>query len=321
MAERLQAAAEDLYAVITDLLECDLAKEKSAVVASNDALAKQLSDKLGCLGTTPAKATASLGVDLAAGKRRNTHGKNSTRATRFRKGMARKARIATLRKTVGGRIASLVTNSGPIPSTEYGASVNGVSGTELGKLQSIAATGMTPAAQGRSLTALLALKGDPTARAATAPIAQWARMAWKAHLQRDDDVTLEDLAEAWTETCDERRLLISSEGARKWHLARGPISAMYLSLDRIGWHTEDGITLIDDLGIRRSIVDTPPSLWRIHLDAAVQRLHERALGTRTGFTCLRGRRVCVEVVKRVAKSAKTPALGQCHLMAAACNSV
>ena len=73
MAQRLQAAAEDLYAVITDLLECDLARNKSAVVASNDALAKQLSEKLGCLVTTPPKATASLGVDLAAGKRRHTH--------------------------------------------------------------------------------------------------------------------------------------------------------------------------------------------------------------------------------------------------------
>ena len=317
----LQAAAEDLYKVITELLECDLAKEKSAVVASSDSLAKLLSDKLGCLGTTPAAATASLGVDLAAGKQRRTHGKTSTRATRFRKGMSRKIRIATLRKTVGGRIASMVTNAGAIAATEYGASVNGISDTEWGKLQSIAAAGMTPAAHGRSLTALLALKGDPTARAATAPIAQWARMAWKAHLQQAGDVTLEDLAEAWTETCDERQTLISLEGIRQWQLARGPIAAMYLSLDRIGWHTDDGINLIDDMGISRSIVDTPPSLWRIHLDNAVQRLHERALGTRTGFTCLRGRRVCVEVVKRVAKSARIPSLGQCHLMAAACNSV
>ena len=82
---------------------------------------------------------------------------------------------------------------------------------------------------------------------------------------------------------------------------------MFLSLDRLGWRSDDGVTLVDDLGVARSILDVSPQLWKSLLESAVQRLHERELGTKTGFAELRGRRVCVEVATRVARSAKTSA--------------
>ena len=120
------------------------------VVASNDKLAASLSDKLSCVGAAPSSAAASLGVDLAAGKKRRTHGKNSVRSARFKKGMARIARIRILRRAVGGSLAAVITRAGPVAATQYGASVNGVSDTELMNLRTLEASGMTLAAQGRS---------------------------------------------------------------------------------------------------------------------------------------------------------------------------
>ena len=86
--------------------------------------------------------------------------------------MTRVARIRTLRKAVGGRQAAFLANAGALAATEYGASVNGDSDTELGKLRTLATAGMSPRPQGRSLAGVLALKGHPAARAAFAPIAQ-----------------------------------------------------------------------------------------------------------------------------------------------------
>ena len=64
---------------------------------------------------------------------------------------------------------------------EYGASVNGDSDTELGKLRFPATAGVSPRPQGRSLAGVLVLKGHPAARAAFAPIAQWAHVAWRTN--------------------------------------------------------------------------------------------------------------------------------------------
>ena len=106
---------------------------------------------------------------------------------------------------------------------EYGASVNGVTDRELTKIQSVALAGMSPAAAGRSKTALLALKGDPSWTAAAAPILQWARMAWK------DDTEMPDLMrQAWTAGSVERDHLLTPDGRRRWKLVRGPVGALFL---------------------------------------------------------------------------------------------
>ena len=143
----------------------------------------------------------------------------------------------------------MVTRAGALAATEYGASVNGVSDKELEQLRTLASAGMTPAAQGRSLTALLAIKGDPTARAAVAPILQWARTVWRTDVKSDGgDTTAADLVAAWLETAEQRQCLVAKNGTRRWGQIRGPIGAMFLSLDRISWRTDDGINLVDDLG-------------------------------------------------------------------------
>ena len=92
-------------------------KKKSAVIASNSELAEDLSAKLKCVGAIPTSAAASLGVDLAAGKKRGKHGKNCVRAQRFSKGLARTKRLNILRQTIGGRRASQVASAGALAAT------------------------------------------------------------------------------------------------------------------------------------------------------------------------------------------------------------
>ena len=107
---------------------------------------------------------------------RKCHGKDSIRHRRFLKGMARRVRIRTLKNAIGGAKSGIVASMGVVAATAYGAAVNGVSDSELGKVTRIGAAGMSPGAMGRSLTALLALKGDPAWRAAVGPILQWIRI-------------------------------------------------------------------------------------------------------------------------------------------------
>ena len=93
---------------------------------------------------------------------------------------------------------------------------------------------MSPAAQGRSLSALFAVKDDPTTPAATAPILQWIRVVWRSKLCLPDETQAQDLHDAWAESEDYRQSLVDDYGARKWGVTRGPVEAMELSMHRLG---------------------------------------------------------------------------------------
>ena len=92
-------------------------------------------------------------------------------------------------------------------------------------------------------------------------------------------------------------------------------------MERIGWFSADGITLVDDLGISRRIDQYSPQLWRILLKETIQRQHETELGTKNEYPELRGKRVCVDVVMTVARQAKTTVEGSRVLIANACNAI
>ena len=160
--------------------------------------------------------------------------------------------------------------TGKLAATQYGAAVNGISDSELCHLQRIASVGSSPSARGRSLAALLAMTGDPTAGAATAPILYWAKVAWRSGSRLPGETTTADLAAAWKETDRYRCRFISSNGRRRWDQSLGPIGACMLSLDRLGWYSPDGLTLVDDLGIERRIEEVSPEMWKLLLCDAVQ---------------------------------------------------
>ena len=260
----LVRAALDLKRTVEEQLLCKLALDKSVVVGSTDRLAQKIADQLGSLGVVPRAATANLGVDFSAGKARKTQTSTmSKRAGRFKNGKARKSRVKKLKRAIGSKQAAVVAANGLVAATEYGASINGVDDAELLDLRKIAASGMSPGAGGRSLTALLLLKGDPTWRAATAPILQWVKVAWQSkHASvRLKAISFDDLRNGWTATEADRARLWDSDGKRKWKECRGPIDAMALSLDRIGWTTHDGITFSDDQGVVRKLLDHAPGQW------------------------------------------------------------
>ena len=317
----LVAAAEDLARLIKDELDCEIAKEKSVVISSNDDMAKRLADRLQCVGAVPAASAANLGVDFSCGRKRRTHRQSGVRAGRFIKGKAKVKRLGQLRGAVGSKIASKVAASGAMRSTEYGAAVNGISDSELNDLQRIALAGSSPGAKGRSRTAVMAILGDCTWEPATAPILQWIRAAWKQDSDDAGKASLEELSEAWREGEQDRGTLIAKDGTRRWSQVKGPLGAMALSLDRIGWFTYDGKTFVDDLGISRAVTSFTPAAWKGLLKAAVQRMHERELGLKTGYPDLRGFRACVDVVRRISRSCRTSKDGARLLVTNACNGV
>ena len=61
---------------------------------------------------------------------------------------------------------------------------------------------------------------------------------------------------------------------------------MALSLDRIGWHTDDGAFFTDDHGVTRNVMAFTPQAWKLLLKASVQRLYENSLGIETGYSDL-----------------------------------
>ena len=317
----LVAAAEDLARLIKEELDCEIAREKSVVICSDDAMAKRLADRLGCVGAVPAASASNLGVDFTCGRKRRTHKQSGVRAGRFARGKARISRLGKLKFAIGSKIASKVAASGAMRATEFGAAVNGLSDSEMDDLQRIALAGTSPGAKGRSRTAVMAILGDCTWEPATAPILQWVRTAWKGGSEADGQATLDELSTAWREAEDDRGNLIAHDGTRRWSQVRGPLGAMFLSLDRIGWYTCDGRTFLDDLGITRDIMSFTPAAWKGFLKASVQRMHERDLGLKTGYPELRGRRACVDVVRRVARSSKTPKEGARLLTTNACNGI
>ena len=217
---RLVAAAKDLLEIITKELRCDLAYEKTAVIASNDELAATLAKRLACTGAVPAASTASLGVDLTCGRKRAAHKASGVRKLRFAKGLKRMRRIRNIRQVIGGAKGGRVAAAGCMAATEYGSAVNGVSDSELAKLQKIAASGMTPSASGRSRTALFATKGDPTWRAAVAPVLQWIQVAWRTN-RMEGETTKADLKAAWTETATRRTKLVSDDDTQRLRVILG----------------------------------------------------------------------------------------------------
>ena len=319
--ELLVAAAIDLNRLIHEELRCKVALEKSVVISSSDGLANRLASRLTCVGATPAKSAVNLGVDFTCGRKRSAHAVSGARKGRMTKALARRQRLRSLRQTIGGKKTAKVAASGVLKAADYGAAVNGVSDSELLNLQRVGLAGATPNASGRSRTALLAINGDVTWQANAAPLLQWLRMSWRAKQAPKEGLASGELEEAWTDSTDERWGLIGDDGTRRWSQVRGPVGALYLTLDRIGWSTMDGVFFTDDLGITRHATEFTTESWKKFIQLSIQRGHEAELGLNTGCAELRGKRVCVDFVKRVIKSCRTSKEGARLLLANACNAV
>ena len=162
-------AALDLEVFVKEQLKCQIAHDKTAVVASSDDLLNLVTEALGPLAGKRVKCTPNLGIDFRAGRKRGRN-RNTIRAVRVDKCKKRKKKIKTLRNLVGARIARHVCTGGVLPSVTYGMEVNGATDDEWTTLRQVFGAATAPATSGRSLTASLLCTGEPTWRAATAPI-------------------------------------------------------------------------------------------------------------------------------------------------------
>ena len=206
LEQHIVAAALDLADVVEAELRCTIALSKAAVVASSESLAKVLRSSIGRASGAPVLRAANLGIDFSSGRRRGRLW-NGIRGKRIRRCLLRKAKVTSLRRLVGRRIARHVFSAGIAPAAGYGAEVNGVSDREWGVPRRVAGAAIAPCTSGRSLTASMLLLDDPTWRAAVAPAARWQKEIWRAtdprhpHMRAADGrharFTREQLADAW----------------------------------------------------------------------------------------------------------------------------
>ncbi len=192
--------ARAMKEIIEEDLGCQLARDKTEVVASSDSLAKDIMRELGNeFGTRwGAAAATNLGTDYAAGKMRKSHGANSKRKQRLRKGVKRKGRVAKLRAALKDKAVRAFASGIQLGMT-FGAAVHGLSDSELRDVRLAAAATMTPRARGRSLLMLLLVHGDPTWRAGVEPFLQYARAVWGASAGSagKGGIVITELRRAW----------------------------------------------------------------------------------------------------------------------------
>ena len=230
--------------------------------------------------------------------------------------------MRNLRNAIGHRAGRVVT-TGLLPAATFGAAVNGLDDREVKRLRQLSATVMKPGGRLRSLKTTLLLNGAPTLRYELAPVNMYARMVWRAGVDRDmagqKYLGLPDLRRCW-EASEEylRDLELECEGrhtrqiggtagnqtlkgTRKvspWARVRGPLGAMVLSLKRIGWKVANAFTLVDDRGDNILLTGTSPALVWEQVLAGGKRQLEREVGAKwaTRDPQFAGKRVCMDMV-------------------------
>ncbi len=126
-----------------------------------------------------------------------------------------------------------------MPKSVYGVQVGGLDKIELLKLQRMAAAHLPPFGGGQSRRKTLLLHADPTAAAATAATARWAKEVWhSANAQRAGSLRLTELQVIWN--INEAKIVRPT-----WATLKGPVSVMHLELQRIGWKMSSFNAIID----------------------------------------------------------------------------
>ncbi len=309
----LTRAHESIAALVRDDLGCELAKEKTAVVATTKELASSISRAIG-IKTQTADAQCMLGVDNIAGAQRAKLRRRSKKAARLKAAIQRRRRLAQVRGAAG-RKANKVFRTGLLPSAAYDAPVWGIDCDEALRLRRLAATAMAPRARGLSLTATHMWYGHPTADAESSPVVQYARMVWKAVTEqkdaRDRGTSLADIRGMWESaekyfgpvvrtlrTAREEDLEVPLKMTRAaWSSLRGPIGAAALTLERVGWTFVSPFVIQDERGATYMMTSTSPALVRDLMRHAVRRADERLLAAKWAKRepCDAGRRACLDL--------------------------
>eukprot|EP00959_Pyramimonas_sp_CCMP1952_P247192 5166868-Pyramimonas_sp.AAC.1 len=153
--------------------------DKIGLVTSHKSIAKSIHDQRGPLAGEAKASIVNLGIDAAAGKAVRARGQGRASKLKMRlAAAARKAcRLRKLQKPLG-RKTTIFFAAGPVAGGIFGTEVYGVSDRELLALRRMGMSTIKPRAQGRSLSVISLLEGDPPWRAAVAPIIRWSREIW-----------------------------------------------------------------------------------------------------------------------------------------------
>ncbi len=352
----LSEAAEDLKRELEGPLRCTIETDKAAVVASSRALRDALRCKFGryagpdgptsapdgrrvpaargrrrstTRSATPRQphAAPNLGIDFAPGCMRRWHNASGRRAARLNKLNIKVRRLARIR-TIAGRRTPNIFMAGPLPEAVYGAAVNGLSDKEVLRVRRAAALSYSPRAKGRSLTRLLAIVGIPTWRAEVEVVLQYAKEVWAAallghHKPSTGQLTLADISRLWHAV----NPLSGRGGGMKraaWDSARGPITAMGLSLRRVGWSMTSPFVFVNADREEVPLTKVSPGMLAHMLREAVLRQHQRLLGDKLADVdpTFAARRVATEHIDARLRTDKTlTAQDKAAYRAVACDAV
>ena len=153
---------------------------------------------------------------------------------------------------IAGQKAHKVFTSGFKPAATYGAAIYGLSNPQLLRLRKLAAKSMAPFTGWFSRTTKLALHGDPLAVASASALIGWGAEVWSA------------TAGVVKHSFGLGQLAGFRAGASATRPTRradvtGPMGAMFLEADRLGWVWCDPFSVTSDLGEKLQFTKTPPS--------------------------------------------------------------
>ncbi len=352
--------ADMLRSCIEDRMGCQVEISKAAVVASSNKIVVDIARGIGSYAGPPGRraSAVNLGCDFAPGRRRAVQSQSGKRLRRHIIMKRRARKLAKARRALGGgRRTRKIFTTGILAAAVHDAAVNGISDREALVLRRTAATACSPRARGRSLALVTLLSGVPTWRAETEIILQYSRQVWASALQghrkpENGMLTLSEIADAWRAAdktaifsgnvqdgadgaaLRERRppqeegradVMWDSDGRKRlWNEARGPVSAMLLTLHRIGWSMDSPFTLRDDWGEDIVLTKVSPAMLAQMLREATVRALERYAGRRAAVHDdeFRGRRVCVDHVRSQLASDKSLTYeGKAAFLSVMCNAI
>ncbi len=340
VVDDLAEAHAALRQLVTDDLGCAFAAGKTAITASARSVAAALTRRLG-VGGGVAGTACLLGIDSTAGAPRSRLRVNSKKAARLRAALARRQRLSRLRKAVGVR-AVRVFRAGVQPAATFDAAVWGLSDGEVLALRRLAASTMSPKAKGRSLTMLHLWHHMPTAAAEHAPALQYARIVWKAIVDREDAtsrgssaadlrrqfeaarVAFQPLVDSIKDARGEDGTTPSSVAKKAWAQARGPYAAAALTFARLGWSFVSAFEVRDDRGATMLLTRTSPAMLANLMHASLVRATERRMASiwSSANPEFAGRRVCIDLATALARAGRdyTP-MQAAAFRAVACGAV